>query len=434
MAFPELVSRWRSQTRALRSLCLLALFSHLARSEAVIGQEQALPGGCELDPWISDEFAPGETGFYVLCVSPATTSASIYTGGVATETPVQVAWTRGAFRARIAEALDIKSTLSFETDTSSIIEWTKQPWLVFTDEGTELTPGAEEEELARHLKYKSYATSQADPLGKSPPVVLLLFEGGIWRWPTIRLGYQRSVLPGVTLRTVSRLPALFEVFIDKTVVEESAISTSMLSTVVATALNQLGPSKLEGVVDKAVRSSEQTFLDYRTNKELTSLRKATGRLLRVSPRHLNELQVLRYQEGQHYDLHRDYYDPREFPDIQRFTNREGFWHQRHATLLWYLSGPLNGGETWFPRAHGGPLPWGDWTACDERGVKVKPGNVTAVLFYSLRADGDLDEHSWHCGCPVISGTKWAANSWLMNSPIGRRRRGGQILSSERDEL
>lgn len=105
------------------------------------------------------------------------------------------------------------------------------------------------------------------------------------------------------------------------------------------------------------------------------------------------------QAGQHYDTHRDYWDPREFPDLRRFTNHQGFWHQRHATLLWYLQAPEEGGETWFPRAHGGPVPWGEWTACDGRGAKLSPANATAVLFYNLRADGGIDEFSWHCGCP-----------------------------------
>ena len=45
-----------------------------------------------------------------------------------------------------------------------------------------------------------------------------------------------------------------------------------------------------------------------------------------------------------------------------------------------------GGETWFPRAHGGPVPWDDWTACDDRGVKMGSSSV-AILFYSLYSSG-----------------------------------------------
>eukprot|EP00913_Durusdinium_trenchii_P026524 g24884.t1 len=89
---------------------------------------------------------------------------------------------------------------------------------------------------------------------------------------------------------------------------------------------------------------------------------------------------------------------------------------RHATFFWYLQRPEKGGETWFPRAHGGPIPWDEWTACDSRGVKMGKDHV-AILFYSLYSSGDVDDYSWHCGCPVENGTKWAANSWVWNQPF-----------------
>lgn len=38
-------------------------------------------------------------------------------------------------------------------------------------------------------------------------------------------------------------------------------------------------------------------------------------------------------------------------------------------------------------------------------------------FYSLYSSGELDTFSWHCACPVVQGTKWAANSWAWNQPI-----------------
>ena len=39
---------------------------------------------------------------------------------------------------------------------------------------------------------------------------LLLFEGGTWRWPTVRVNFARELLPGVRLRTVAVQPALFD--------------------------------------------------------------------------------------------------------------------------------------------------------------------------------------------------------------------------------
>lgn len=154
--------------------------------------------------------------------------------------------------------------------------------------------------------------------------------------------------------------------------------------------------------------------------------------------------MLRYDPNQHYDAHRDYWDPREFPQKSRWTSRDGYWHNRFATVLWYLSEPtINGssedagGDTWFPRARGGPPPSDNWEACDERGLLVPP--TKPVLFYSLMANGELDEYSWHCGCRVnarASSPKIAGNTWLWNSPAStsiRKFKNLALVSGEAPE-
>ena len=45
---------------------------------------------------------------------------------------------------------------------------------------------------------------------------------------------------------------------------------------------------------------------------------------------------------------------------------------------------------------------------------VPPKKGDALLFYSMQPDGALDPLSWHGGCPVLNGTKWAANVWVWN--------------------
>lgn len=47
-------------------------------------------------------------------------------------------------------------------------------------------------------------------------------------------------------------------------------------------------------------------------------------------------------------------------------------------------------------------------------LAVRPQRAHAVLFYSQHPDGTLDRMSKHGGCPVIKGTKWAANLWIWN--------------------
>jgi prolyl 4-hydroxylase len=46
---------------------------------------------------------------------------------------------------------------------------------------------------------------------------------------------------------------------------------------------------------------------------------------------------------------------------------------------------------------------------------VPPRKGDAILFYSQTPDGTLDPSSFHGACPVLSGTKWAANLWVWNA-------------------
>eukprot|EP00928_Gymnodinium_smaydae_P086403 TRINITY_DN7048_c0_g4_i1.p1 TRINITY_DN7048_c0_g4~~TRINITY_DN7048_c0_g4_i1.p1 ORF type:complete len:421 (+),score=52.03 TRINITY_DN7048_c0_g4_i1:46-1308(+) len=380
---------------------------------AYCSSDTAAAGGCDLTGWVHDKAAAGEEGYHVLC-APSPGKLFIYKSGVASDTPIVLEYEGKGLRKNLTSALAIGSIIDY-SDAKKKLRWRKQPWALYTAAGQEL-------EFA-----KEYAEIEEWHRVNAAPMIMLLFEGGIWRWPTIKVGYERLVLPNVMLRTVARQPALFELILNHSTAEadlkgqQDVLSKALLEDVITKAKPRMSKSSLEGAVNEQQRSSEGTFLSYHSDAKLKALHRLTASLLRAPLENLNEFQVLRYNKGQHYDAHRDYWDPREFPDVPRFKNSEGFWTMRHATLLWYLEAPQSGGETWFPRAHGGPIPYGAWTACDDRGEKVSPAKATAVLFYSLQANGDIDEFSWHCGCPVKEGTKWAANSWLSNTPAQPRQ-------------
>ena len=73
-----------------------------------------------------------------------------------------------------------------------------------------------------------------------------------------------------------------------------------------------------------------------------------------------------------------------------------------------------GGHTVFPRYNGGR----EFSYSDcSRGIKVKPERGKVIVFYSLKADGELDPESLHGACPVEQGIKWAANKWVWNAPM-----------------
>lgn len=372
--------------------------------------EERLP--CNVDLWVPEVFSPppvGELGYHVLCARPGL--VQVYPNGARVTRPPKISFNAGSLRKDLTELLRIRSELTFQVDDEPMV-FQKQPFAIYTEAGERLGPGTEE-----------LAIEELSAQAGGAPVVMLLFDGGSWRWPSMHVGYKREVMPGVTLRTVSRETGLFEVAFDDQVMAQgsSHLSTELLSDVIRLAEPHLEPSQVgmtmeTGTAD-SVRSSFNAWLPYFKYPELAALQAGTMELLRTTHEETQTpLQVLRYAVGQKYDTHRDHFDPREIKgDAQRFVGGTGFWENRHATLLWYLSKPEEGGETWFPRATGGPPPFGEWAACDTRGAKVSPSNATAVLFYNLRADGNLDEMSWHCGCAVTKGVKWAANSWIRNT-------------------
>ncbi len=48
--------------------------------------------------------------------------------------------------------------------------------------------------------------------------------------------------------------------------------------------------------------------------------------------------------------------------------------------------------------------------CSKGGLRVRPAKGSAILFYSIRPDGEKDMNSFHGACPPGAGeTKWAAN-------------------------
>lgn len=119
----------------------------------------------------------------------------------------------------------------------------------------------------------------------------------------------------------------------------------------------------------------------------------------------------------------------------------GVGGNRFATILLYFTEleEGSGGETVFPKAWPPDLPekdrvqlddaiqqlrtsdsghilqQGSWqeemvAQCRTR-LSVRPTAQRAVLFYSQHPNGAQDPMSFHGGCPVLSGTKLAANLW-----------------------
>ena len=113
--------------------------------------------------------------------------------------------------------------------------------------------------------------------------------------------------------------------------------------------------------------------------------------------HGERIQVLRYEVGQEYKPHHDYFDPTR-PGYDRVDGGAG---QRIATFLMYLNTPEKGGGTVFP----------------ESKVLVEAQKGNGLLFRYPTTD--KESKSLHGGAPVQAGVKWVATKWLREKPYIR---------------
>jgi prolyl 4-hydroxylase len=149
-----------------------------------------------------------------------------------------------------------------------------------------------------------------------------------------------------------------------------------------------------------VRTSSQTWLAT-TSGVAAPIVKRIFELTGFPEGSSEMLQVLRYEKGEKYDAHLDYFDPQLYGP--QSSNRA-------VTVFLYLSTVEEGGYTQFPRADGKPPDY-DFKSCI-RGLKVRPIKGTIAFFYDMKPNGEYDDTSLHGGCKPVVGTKWGGTLWL----------------------
>jgi len=190
-------------------------------------------------------------------------------------------------------------------------------------------------------------------------------------------------------------------------------------------LIQLATDKLQASMVADVKSGKSVVSEIRTSLGMFVRRGHDEVVSRIEdriaawtllPKENGEcLQILRYQHGQKYEPHFDY-----FLDNKNKALAGG---HRIATVLMYLSDVIKGGETVFPSAdqdddddddntEGSLVKDDSWSECGKRGLGVKPKRGDALLFFNLHPSAKPDRSSLHAGCPVLEGEKWSATKWI----------------------
>lgn len=309
-------------------------------------------------------------------------------------------------RENIEDLFQLEDKYRDKNNRANVDRFALQPWRMFTSEG--LVINSVEDALNSHL--------------------ILIYEGGQFIWPGVRPGFRRKAQhisgkpDGIEIETVSLKPLVVAIYnfledgeCDR-IHEESEIH--MKASPVAHKDNDVGKPATEW------RTSTQHWLLSTGKPWLQAIDKRVEDLTRIDASHQEHVQVLRYQPGQKYDAHHDFFDIASYQtneDIKKMLHYGT--KNRLATVFWYLTDVSEGGSTWFPRGNRTPqpgLPGGakSFSSCEDGvGIHSYPQKGKVIIFYSLYPNGEGDEDSLHAGCPPRSeDEKWSANKWVWNKP------------------
>lgn len=120
----------------------------------------------------------------------------------------------------------------------------------------------------------------------------------------------------------------------------------------------------------------------------------------IDPSWSEPIQAQRYDVGQQFKAHTDYFEPNT-AEFETYARGRG---QRTWTFMIYLNTTQEGGETFF-------------TAL---GQEFRPSQGDAVIWNNLLADGTPNPNTMHWGKPVVTGYKMVLTKWFRdkgNSPM-----------------
>jgi prolyl 4-hydroxylase len=363
-----------------------------------------------LEEYLHAEFVPG---FHIICLEVAADNLNVqtYQGGLRSKQidltfAMPVAW--DALKTELMQALNVRSADDMH-----------QPWAFFAPHGQRVLDETEDEDQVGSL-----SLSLASQLG-----MVLLYQGGQFLWPGVRVGFQRhvdlySIMPvgspdfpnkntTVTLETLSLKPLVLSVqgFLtpeECQYIQDKATPTMKYSDVVLMDHDKGRPAS-------DFRTSQTTFLSATSDDTLTDIDYRTASLVRIARNHQEPVQLLRYGKTEKYSAHHDFFSPELYQsDASTLRLIQNGRRNRMVTVFWYLSDVAEGGHTVFPRSDGARESSPE--DC-ESGLKVRPETGKVIIFYSMTFDGSTDPNSLHGACPVKEGIKWAANKWVWNEPM-----------------
>ena len=139
------------------------------------------------------------------------------------------------------------------------------------------------------------------------------------------------------------------------------------------------------------RISKSAWLKNSDHEVVERVSRRIENIIGLTTETAEELQVVNYGIGGHYDTHFDFARKEETNAFKNLGTGN-----RIATWMFYMSHVEAGGATVFP----------------ELGVTIWPEKGAAAFWYNLHPNGEGDMLTRHAACPVLVGSKWVANKWF----------------------
>lgn len=138
------------------------------------------------------------------------------------------------------------------------------------------------------------------------------------------------------------------------------------------------------------RISKSAWLKDEESETIATVSRRVADMTGLNMMSAEELQVVNYGIGGHYEPHFDF---SRRVETEAFHN---FLGNRIATVLFYMSDVAQGGATVFT----------------ELGLSVFPIKGAALFWMNLHPSGEGDFATRHAACPVLRGSKWVSNKWI----------------------
>ena len=179
-------------------------------------------------------------------------------------------------------------------------------------------------------------------------------------------------------------------------IKENFISPDECSVLMSLIDRTATPSFIANPKDEQVvsdyRTSQTADLSYLRYPELFDLDHRITELTGLSPLLSEVMQGQKYEIGQYYKQHCDFFDPWS-GEYKVYCEWMG---QRTWTFMLYLNDVYNGGETYFKRLK----------------LKIKPKQGMAVIWNNLYGNGFPNGKTLHEALPPESNPKYIITKWF----------------------